>query len=368
MFETQILARASARGAALAAMVGVLAACGGGGANGDGGSGQTVDGKDRSAVANQAMVTVELLAQLDDMSAAPVAPSASGGTVATAQAKAASDLCTGGGSASDASSTTQPGDVPFAEAQALNYSISTTSFQDCVVDEDTQTFEDPDGAGPATGGTITYRAVLNGTERDGSASDAGNNYGFAAFGSSSAPLRFALQTRTVQNGQTIDMTLNLDSFLRSDARASDSRTESQTYASFQFGVQGQTQGQSGGVSGEIRIGAGLDQRFQVIETAQGETLTGQYRLDLDHVCQATVDVATVSPIIRDGAGEPSGGELRLTVNGTTSTVSYASDGSVSVTRDGVTQTFSAEDLALSQQGAACNAAAFAPFALGSSVN
>lgn len=340
-----------ARGAALVAVLG-LAACGGGGGDGDGNA-PVVDGKDKAAVANQGLVAVQLAILSEDFF--------DGATVATAQAKATTtSTCSGGGSIEDTDTSGQPGDVPFPAAANLSYSIHGQTFRNCVISEDTNTFPDPDGSGPQTGSTISTRTVLNGVVREGDAEDSSNFYDFAIWGSGSTPQRTTMDIHVVQNGQASDVRLTLDSLLRSDSRDYSGGFETLLFGIFDFGVQGQVAGQRAGISGDIRVGAGLDQRLRIVDS-EGVRIDGQYRIALDEICQATVDLSTVTPITFDESSETTGGELLVTVNGVRSTVSYGSAGSITVTQGGSSQTFDREDLLMQQATAPCSFAALGPF-------
>lgn len=345
-------ARHAARSMALVTAM-ALAACGGGGGSDGDGNAPVVDGKDKAAVANQALAAVQLAIRSEELESSSMA-----------QAKATTSPCSHGGSVEEASTSGQPGDVPFPAAATLVYTIDSAIFRDCVLSDETDSFPDPDGNGPQTGSTVRSRVVLTGVTREGDAANTSNQYRFASWGSGATPQRTTLQARVDQNGQVSDVTLTLDSLLRSDARHGNSDWETLVFGSFDFGAQGQVGGERAGVSGEIRVGTGLDQRLRIAEDAQGVRIDGQYRIDLDRICEVTVDVATVTPLRLDASSVTTGGELLVTVNGVRSLVSYGTGGSITVTEGGSSRSFERDELLRQQASTPCGFAAFSLFPAG----
>ncbi|AXQ30313.1 hypothetical protein D0B54_17270 [Solimonas sp. K1W22B-7] len=361
-------ARRMTRIAALAALVavgGMTAGCSdndGGGPDGTGGGGggggPGVNGGSRSAVANQAAVALAVINQLDAI--LPAAPAAPAPSAAAAPKAAGQDLCSGGSGTvgTPQNSSAPPGNVPYTEAQSLNYSIATQTIDDCVLLD--QDINNPGGNGIPASNTRT-RITLDGQIQSGSASTSGYGYGFASLGTEANPLSFDTRINGSAAGHSFDGSSQLDLFLRNDSKSTGEGTEAQIFSSFKFAVVGSSGGASAGDKGTILFGKALSDRFRIGTNAAGTSLAGQYSIDTS-ACKVTVVIATNTPLTRNGAGQATAGELALTVNGTASTVAYNSDGGVTVTQGSSTQTFTAQELATAQSTERCNAGGIAAFA------
>lgn len=264
-----------------------------------------------------------------------VRPSSQGGVNV-----AATDSCPNGGSVSDTGPTTKSVASPYTQKQM---SVSGITYNACKTN------------GSSGGGTTTA-VTIDGASEGGSVDDGGYAVSYTRVGESlSNPLSFVYDIKVDQQGTKLDTRMTLGIHLRDDYREGSADEEGEFLFNIDgnYSVSGTAQGQAiPATTGDFRYYFGKDGApFRTGHDSQGLTVEGEYGFTLSGALSAVpcaggaVTVSTEEKLVEGSGQSPfSAGKLKLSAGGSSATVTFNNNNSVTIAVGGSSQTVQYSEL------------------------